>query len=408
MATGSFKLPISSGGDEWVRPSDWLPMPTGITSADQTFVGLHAIFPEGNNFCSFRFNTSAGQYRVDWGDGVIDLVNSGSNAIHEYNYATYDTSNSTLCSRGYKQAMVVVTAVSGNLTFCSFQISYPSTPTQTTTYASGFLDCILSMPNATSGSSILFGNGVPAHRYVERVYIKTIGGCTNLQGFFASCSSLQSVPLFNTTNVTDMRSMFINCSSLKSVPLFNTGNVILMQSIFQNCSSLESVPLFNTQNVTNMGNMFNSCASLRSVPLFNTANVVITQSMFSSCARLQSLPLFNTANVNNMSSMIIGCSSLNSIPAFSTASITTTSGTDYSGFAQGCNSLYRIPMVFSRTINIQDCQLSRTALVEIFNNLVDRTATTSATINIFRNWGASALTAGERAIATGKNWLITG
>ena len=32
---------------EWVRPSDWLPMPTNITSANQIFVGLHAVFESG-------------------------------------------------------------------------------------------------------------------------------------------------------------------------------------------------------------------------------------------------------------------------------------------------------------------------------------------------------------------------
>jgi len=456
MATGSFKLPISSGSTEWVRPSDWLAMPTGITNANQTFVGLHAVFPEGNNFCSFRFNTSAGQYRVDWGDGVVDLVNSGVTASHEYNYATYDTGNTTLSSRGYKQAFVTVTAVSGNLTNCNFAISYPSTPAQTTGYSSGFLDCILSMPNAASASSITIGNGTPAHRYVERFDIKTIGSCTSLSGLFGTFNSLQSVALFNTQNVTTMGAMFINCSSLKSVPLFNTQSVTNMASMFQSCTSLQSVPLFNTQSVTTMGSMFQNCPSLQSVPLFNTQsvtnmssmlrscnvlkevplfntsnvtnmsgmfnsspmlrtiplfntqNVTDMSNMFSACQNLQSLPLLNTANVTNMNAMFIFSNSINSIPAFSTASITTTSGTDFGGFTQGCPSVDRIQIAFARTVTISSCQLSRTALVEIFNNLVNRSATTSATINISGNWGASALTAGERAIATGKNWVIVG
>jgi hypothetical protein len=65
-------------------------------------------------------------------------------------------------------------------------------------------------------------------------------------------------------------------------------------------------------------------------------------------------------------------------------------------------------MAFNQTVVLTNCQLSRTALVEIFTNLVDRSATTSANINISGNWGATALTAGERAIATAKNWTITG
>ena len=67
-----------------------------------------------------------------------------------------------------------------------------------------------------------------------------------------------------------------------------------------------------------------------------------------------------------------------------------------------------ILMSFNRTVALQNCQLSKDALVEIFTNLVDRTATTSATIDITGNWGASALTSVDRAIATNKNYVITG
>ena len=65
-------------------------------------------------------------------------------------------------------------------------------------------------------------------------------------------------------------------------------------------------------------------------------------------------------------------------------------------------------MVFARTVGFANCQLGVTQLVEIFTNLVDRSLTTSATITISNNWGASALTPAERAIATNKNWLIVG
>ena len=82
--------------------------------------------------------------------------------------------------------------------------------------------------------------------------------------------------------------------------------------------------------------------------------------------------------------------------------------TDFTTFANGCNSLNRITMSFNRTVALQNCQLSKDALVEIFANLVNRTATTSATIDITGNWGASALTSADRLIATNKNWVITG
>ena len=379
MGVGSFILPQIEGGvKEWQRPADWLPMPTNITATDQTFVGLHAVIENSDNYCSFSFTTSAGQYRVDWGDGNITLHNSGTIAQYQYNYAT--VSNSTLSSRGYKQVIIKVTPVSGNLLTCNFQQRFVTTPVQNQAYSSGFLDCILSMPNSSTGGSITFGGLNIRHSYCEKVEIKTIG------------------------NVTSMQNMFNGCHSLQSVPLFNTANVTNMQNMFNLCYSLQIVPLFNTINVTNMLSMFNACTSLKSVPLFNTINVTNMSSMFSSCISLQSVPLFNTTNVTNMSGMFGNCYSLNFIPAFITTAVTT----DFTTFANGCNSLNRILMSFNRTVALQNCQLSKDALVEVFTNLTNRTSTTSATIDITGNWGSSALTSADRAIATGKNWIITG
>ena len=380
MGVGSFILPqMQSSTNEWQRPADWLPMPTNITSADQTFVGLHAVIENSDNYCAFSFTTSAGQYRVDWGDGNITLHNSGTIAQYQYNYASI--SNSTLSSRGYKQVIIKVTPVSGNLLSCNFQQRFVTTPVQNQPYSSGFLECVLSMPNASVGGSITFGGGTTIrHAYCEKVDIKTIGNATSMINMFYQCYSLQSVPLFNTTNVTSMVNMFYQCYSLQSVPLFNTTNVTSMVNMFYNCTSLQSVPLFNTINVTNMSSMFQYCYSL------------------------QSAPLFNTINVTNMSSMFYACPSLNFIPAFVTTAVTA----DLTGFANDCNSLNRILMSFNRTVALKNCQLSKDALVEIFTNLTNRTATTSANIDITGNWGASALTSADRLIATNKNYVIIG
>ena len=402
MGVGSFILPQIGGVKEWQRPADWLPMPTNITSSDQIFVGLHAVIENSDNYCAFSFTTSSGQYRVDWGDGNVTLHNSGTVAQYQYNYAS--VSNSTLSSRGYKQVMIKVTPVSGNLLGCNFQQRYVTTPVQNQAYSSGFLECILSMPNAISGQSIIFGGTTIRHAYCEKVDIKTIGNATNMSNMFQDFRAIQSVPLFNTSNVTNMSNMFQNCYQFQSVPLFNTSNVTNMSGMFIAISSLQSVPLFNTTNVTNMSGMFNSCASLQTVPLFNTTNVTNMSSMFNNCFSLQSVPLFNTINVTNMSSMFNSCFSLNFIPAFITTAITT----DYTAFANVCNSLNRILMSFNRTVALQNCQLSKDALVEIFTNLTNRTATTSATIDITGNWGSSALTSADRLIATNKNWVITG
>jgi surface protein len=533
MAVGSFKLPISSGGgesvEEWVRPTDWLAMPTGITSSSQTFVGLYAIIPDNDNYAAFLFTTSTGQYQVDWGDGSTPtLHNSNTVAQYEYNFTTYDTGNTTLTSRGYKQAIITVTPVSGNLTSCDFNRRFVTSPVvQNQQYSTGFLDCILSMPNANTSTSITFGGTQLRHSYVERFEIKTIGNCqslsnlfnacfslqsvplfdtsnvtsflqmflsctslksvplfntsnatnirgifngcrslqevplislgtatdisslvagctslksvplfntanaTDMQAMFQLCTSLQSVPLFNTANATTMAQMFSQCSALQSVPLFNTQNVLSMDSMFQSCTSLKSVPLFNTANATNMAgmfssattiqsvplfntanvtsmsNMFNGCISLRLVPLFNTANVTNMNQMFTTCPALQSVPLFNTANVTNMAGMFQGCTSLNSIPTLSTTSITPSTGSDFgAAFANNCVSLNRCQMIFGRAVGFASCQLSQTAIEEIFTNLTPRTDT-AANISVSANWGAGTVFAQTFTTTDGSTTLTT-
>jgi hypothetical protein len=60
-------------------------------------------------------------------------------------------------------------------------------------------------------------------------------------------------------------------------------------------------------------------------------------------------------------------------------------------------------MVFARSVGLSSCQLSATALNEIFTNLVNRTSTTSATITITGNFGAATA---NTSIATAKNWVV--
>ena len=182
-----------------------------------------------------------------------------------------------------------------------------------------------------------------------------------------------------------------------------------MSSMFVGCSILKSVPLFNTSAVTNMSGMFDFCLLLQMVPLFNTSLVTSMNLMFRECGNLQSVPLFDTSIVTTFQSMFQSCTSLQAIPALSTAAITTTAGTDYgANFATSCNSLDRCEMVFARAVGFANAQMSRDSLVEIFNNLVDRTGVASAIITISNNYGAAALSAADRLIATNKNWTITG
>ena len=95
-----------------------------------------------------------------------------------------------------------------------------------------------------------------------------------------------------------MAGMFEHCSSLTTVPLFDTSNVIYMSSMFAYCDSLTHIPLFDTSNVTSMTDMFLYCTSLTIVPLLNTSKVTTMADMFKECINVETgaLALYQQAS----------------------------------------------------------------------------------------------------------------
>ena len=278
------------------------------------------------------------------------------------------TTDGTATLLPYKLAVVTVTPQAGQ-TFTTINLHRKHTQSGLNAYSSGFLDIVIAGSSLTSiligvqtaGSttqtisfslleqvSILSSDITSASylfyqcRNLENVVAFSCStvSAVSLLSMFNGCSSLTTVPLFNTAAVTTMGNMFTNCYSLTTVPLFNTASVTSMLSMFDTCSSLTTVPLFNTAAVTiSMASMFNACFSLTSVPLFNTASVTSMLSMFGSCYSLTTVPLFNTAAVTSMSSMFTNCYSLTSVPLFNTALVTT-----MSSMFSGCSSLTTVPL----------------------------------------------------------------
>lgn len=391
----------------WTRPADWLPLP----AADNSFVGLVAVWENGFNSVALQ---CAGNYTVDWGDGTSDLIQSNTTAQHEY---TYSGLTGTDCTRGYRQAVVVVTPQSGQV-LSKVDLDQRHTSATTAVGASPWLDVAVSSASLTS---LIFGSAVRFARNLEQA---TIGlhAVTDMSELFAGCYALQSVPLFDTSSVTTMQHMFDYCCALKTVPLFDTSSVADMVAMFNYCFSLQEVPLFDTSSVTSMSTMFYNCRALQSVPLFDTVNVLYMQSMFTNCYVLQSVPLFDTSAVTNMNLMFENCRVLQSVPLFDTSSVTTmmlmfdvcealqsiplfdtSSVTEMSSMFSGCDSLASGAMSGTTVdVSYESCNLSATELDRIYTNLG---TVTGKTITVSGNPGTTGDTP---SIATAKGWTVTG
>lgn len=385
---------ISGGGglspviNEWVRPSDWLPI-TKPDGTSQKVIGLFAVFDSESNYVAF---SASGAYTVDWGDGSApENYANNVQCQHKYTFASIDPATTT--AEGYRQVVITITPQAGqNLSSINFQKYHSEvggnygytawlelyastshadvlgglsnwifTTTQTmipmlkavyilpcntvvdnrmgATMFRGQAENVeyveISRPNVT-----LMGAGVFSYLRLIKKFNILPGTKVTTTGkdLFLECNSLVEAPMLDLSNCPSTSYMFSNCTSLQTVPQYVTTNVTDMSSMFNSCRSLETVPLLDMQNNTTMQNMFSYCYVLKEVPLFNTAKVTSFQGAFGSCQNLRSIPSFNTSKVTSFSSAFSTCYQLRDVPLLDTSSCT-----DFSNMFTGCYSLVNVP-----------------------------------------------------------------
>ena len=392
---------------KWVRPADWQPLPD-VGPGEQKMVGLFAVFPFDENLVAI---VAEGDYVVGWGDGSApEHFKSGAKAEHNFKYATCGGPE---CSRGYKTVIVTVRPQAGrNLT--KLDLNKQCTADARTNW----LDLTISGKELTS-LTIAWKNPCVSHMFLEQVTIKE-HKLTDTSYLFNICDSLQSVPLFDTSQVTTMAEMFWGAMRLRTVPLFDTSNVTSMQDMFRECYALEAVPPLNTSKVTNMSCMFRYAVSLRTLPLLDTSNVTNMTMMFQYCWNLQRVPRFDTSKVTNMRSMFQNCFLLRSIPPFDTSSVkdmrSMFSGAqallvipaldvgkvdDLAGALGGCGQITQNVMKGAvQDLDFGNQNLSAAELNRIYANLG---TVAGKTINVAGNYGTLNH---DPTIATRKGWTV--
>ncbi len=183
------KIPSSNFSDTWIRPSDWLTMPT-MTSADEKVALLAAVYDNDSNFVAVL---CSGNYTVDWGDGTIDNVAAGVKAEHVY---TYSTLSSIVCTEGYKMAIITITPQSGqSLTsvdlkqlHSSVAVSMASNP------VTPILELIFSCPNHGSTLPIFGSTSSVSLCYLSmlrNVVILNVGAVNSFLNLFYNCQIVE-------------------------------------------------------------------------------------------------------------------------------------------------------------------------------------------------------------------------
>jgi len=199
---------VLGGGNAWVRPTDWLTMPT-VSETEEKFVGLFAVYDAPENFIAVYFE---GDYTVDWGDGTVENISSGVKAQHSYAWS--DIPSNTLTSDGYRQVLVTVTPQSGqNLTILDLSVRHDNIPNSSADTTTPWLDLAISMPMAASGTSIRFNWDVSGAigsgylRSTQKIDLIHTGSMDNFNYAMYYNVSLRYVRILNSPSATNFSNM---------------------------------------------------------------------------------------------------------------------------------------------------------------------------------------------------------
>jgi hypothetical protein len=349
-------------------------------------------------------------------------------------------------------SVILPTSGSGSINGGSMFISCPSIGTFSSTLAfnttgSMFSGCqnlkSVSLPGMTASTACnsMFQN---CSNLTDITFPGTLTACVTFADMFNGCSGLKSFTMpaitvaASSSSTNAFNGMFRDCASLRNVAFTSfgahtyTGMSLFYQNMFTGCSSLQSVDMspFSSLNINgnsttdlSQGVMFNNCYSLKTLKYgFN-----VQSSTMPSGSPNIAASLLNCASLTNLdiSAAYATQSNLLSWQAIGTATINIpqvqgmTFSCKFSRFQHYGTAAIRYNLQNLRLTNTTAGQyggaspqidvsytlMGQAALVQLFNDLP---TLTSKTINITSATGAASLTAGERAIATGKGWTITG
>ncbi len=349
------KPPVfTSVSTELFKPVGWLPMPE---PADNEMYLLFHIPDGASSLLAFTV-TCTGNYIVEPGTVSNGAFSAGSSVSiasgSKYEAELFADDYGDLTSTGMKQVMVKISGTD-ILTWAPSAHSKKTSPANFAGWNIVEIACKL-----PKGTKVACGNGIVTLALKNLKYFSWYGEneAMDMSSMFRNCYALTTIPQLDTSAVTDMSYMFNNCYVLTTIPQLNTSAVTDMSYMFNNCYVLTTIPQLDTSAVTSMTYMFSGCCSLTVIPLLDTSVVTSMRSMFSSCYSLTSV-LFNPFVAN------------------------------WTGYG----------------IDLSDCSLGHTAITNLFNSLP--TITTSWNLTLTGNPGVSELTDTEKAIATGKNWMLT-
>jgi hypothetical protein len=182
-----------------------------------------------------------------------------------------------------------------------------------------------------------------------------------------------------------------------------TGSTALLQTFYQ-AQVLESIGNISAPSASNMQTFASACTNLTTVGSIDISLATNALNAFNGCYRLQTIGTITTsANLTTINAMFNGCNSLQGVTITNCSSLT---GTGVTNAFLNCFALNQLSLPGIKiSLSVANTAMQRNALVSLFNDL--GTPVTTQIITVTGTLGSTNLTAGDIAIATGKNWTVT-
>ena len=342
--------------DDWVRPVDRPEIPT-IGDSEQVFYQLFGVNENSPNDIAFTLTVPSGSYRVEWGDGTSNDYNTAVKAEHIYDYSQL---SGTSGSEGYKWVWIKAYPLSGNLTVID-----------------------IAVPRHSLRPTISAAQVVPQ---VFEIYLRA--------------ENLASMPFLNTT--AQNRHRHLNVFDFRGTNNIQSFSLFLRDSV-----NLRRLTL-NTAAGTNFSSFMYGCAAFNQPLNIDTAAGTNFSYFMYNCYSFNQPLNIDTAAGTNFSSFMYNCYSFNQPMSVDLIAATTAIGANFFGASSySLKSLRLLNMGSIHTaLTLTNAPLDVDALVNLFNDLCDRTGLAAGVITITNCYGKARLTPDQLAIATQKNWTV--
>jgi hypothetical protein len=384
--------------DKWIRPAGWPALPN-LTSADNKYAGVYAIYEGKTNRLAISHNSAGANTTIDWGDGTSVTWTGTGGQVKTWDYSTI-SAPVLVDDAGYNYKPVLIQFQLNSGTPGPLQFSNTITGVGVVVQ-SNWLDLLISWP-----ASFTFAQ---RPRLMQRLNLLKGPGNINLASTHTGLFGLRVFEgdMFGPGNTNQYTTIQTSFTSIGPVRLGNlevnkVGSVINASGMFSS-GFIKSVGNINFTN-TNISSMFTACRDLETVGNITARETNTISTLFSGCTNLERIGIIDIgtgASVTNVD-VFNGCVNLREIE-FISPNGASRIGAPTTNMFLNCNKLRRLRLPgMSATFTIAECDLERTELVQLFNDLA--TVGTTQTITITGNPGVATLTAGELAILTGKNW----